>query len=274
MKNIHLLSTDKPSKILFDMEENYYLPIQEEDVRMDYQDLVQNRHIYITSDELIKDVRPYKGKWQLEQGEILNKFPTYLTDLSECKLVIMTTDPDLIEDGVQPIDDEFLGWFIKNPTCEFVELGLEHYFDKNIDKSPFFPLRYKIIIPQEEIKQECCQEVDGFYLGTTCPNCKKPFRSVLQKEPNQETLEEYDIKDNQIMLLKEDLECVHMYLDDLELPRIDNKGEAYSIVGRIKRLEERMYSYDELRQIAYNAYLDNNPIEGVFNLWIQQFKKK
>jgi hypothetical protein len=39
-----------------------------------------------------------------------------------------------------------------------------------------------------------------------------------------------------------------------------------------------MYSYDELRQIAYNAYckgqLDNNPTEGVFNLWIQQFKKK
>ena len=40
---------------------------------------------------------------------------------------------------------------------------------------------------------------------------------------------------------------------------------------------ERMYGYDELRQIAYNAYckgqLDNNPTEGVFNLWIQQFKK-
>jgi hypothetical protein len=40
---------------------------------------------------------------------------------------------------------------------------------------------------------------------------------------------------------------------------------------------ERMYSYDELRAIAYNAYCKgqlDNPTEGEFNLWIQQFKKK
>lgn len=35
------------------------------------------------------------------KGNILNKFPDYLTDLSECKLIILTTDQDLIEDGVQ-----------------------------------------------------------------------------------------------------------------------------------------------------------------------------
>jgi hypothetical protein len=40
---------------------------------------------------------------------------------------------------------------------------------------------------------------------------------------------------------------------------------------------ERMYTYDEMRTIAYNAYclgqLDS-PTEAKFNLWIQQFKKK
>jgi len=49
-----------------------------------------------------------------------------------------------------------------------------------------------------------------------------------------------DIKDNQIMLLKEDLECVHLYLDDKKVPRQDSKGKTYSIVGRIKQLESRM----------------------------------
>ena len=48
-----------------------------------------------------------------------------------------------------------------------------------------------------------------------------------------------DIKDNKIMLLEEDLWCVHKYLDDLELPRVDKDNQEYSIVGRIKRLEER-----------------------------------
>jgi queuine/archaeosine tRNA-ribosyltransferase len=40
---------------------------------------------------------------------------------------------------------------------------------------------------------------------------------------------------------------------------------------------ERMYSYDELRQIAYNAYCIGQleePTENKYNLWIQQFKKK
>ena len=47
-----------------------------------------DNYILVVDDSEIKDVRPYKGKWHLEKGYILNKFPDYLTDLSECKLVI------------------------------------------------------------------------------------------------------------------------------------------------------------------------------------------
>ena len=49
-----------------------------------------------------------------------------------------------------------------------------------------------------------------------------------------------DIRDNQIMLLKEDLEVVHMYLDGLLVPRKDENDETYSIVGRIKQFENEM----------------------------------
>jgi len=42
----------------------------------------------IVSDEQIKDVRPFIGRYHLEKGYIINQFPTYLTDLSECKLII------------------------------------------------------------------------------------------------------------------------------------------------------------------------------------------
>jgi hypothetical protein len=48
-----------------------------------------------------------------------------------------------------------------------------------------------------------------------------------------------DIKDNKIMLLEEDLWCVHKYLDDLNIERNDGDGKEYSIVGRIKRLQNR-----------------------------------
>jgi hypothetical protein len=39
---------------------------------------------------------------------------------------------------------------------------------------------------------------------------------------------------------------------------------------------EKMYTYDELRQIAYSAYCKgqlDEPTEGKFNFWVEQFKK-
>ena len=50
-----------------------------------------------------------------------------------------------------------------------------------------------------------------------------------------------------------------------------------SLIEQAKEWEnEQSYTYDELRTIAYNAYCLgqlNEPIEGKYNLWIQQFKK-
>ncbi len=62
----------------------------------------------LTSDEVIKDVRPYIGKLHLEKGTILNTFPSYLTDLSECKLVI-TQDFDF--SSLSPEEQKEIGWF-------------------------------------------------------------------------------------------------------------------------------------------------------------------
>ena len=119
MKNIHVLPTDNYSPLVHStnkyggyFKSEHYSPMKE------MGDSYQN--IYITSDEEIRDVRPHKGKWHLEGGNILNKFPNYLTDLSECKLVIMTTDQELIKDGVQAIEDEFLDFFVENPTFESI----------------------------------------------------------------------------------------------------------------------------------------------------------
>jgi hypothetical protein len=144
MKNIHILPTDKPSR-LFKVSGELKLTRN-----FDFYNGAKYQNIYITSDEIIKDVRPHKGKWQLEKEQILNKFPTYLTDLSDCKLVIMTTDQELIKDGVQAIDDEFLEWFVKNPSCKEIELK-KGFADGTAYGYDF--LSYKIIIPKEEPKQ-------------------------------------------------------------------------------------------------------------------------
>jgi hypothetical protein len=45
-------------------------------------------YLLVVSDEVIEDVRPYVGRYHLEKGNMIHQFPTYLTDLSECKLII------------------------------------------------------------------------------------------------------------------------------------------------------------------------------------------
>jgi hypothetical protein len=76
----------------------------------------------IVSDEHIKDVRPHKGKYHLEDGLTINKFPDYLTDLGACKLIIAhrpLTDAPILE-GV-PLLPEFI------QEDDVVELALRTY---------------------------------------------------------------------------------------------------------------------------------------------------
>ena len=127
MKNIHILPTDKPSRYVTNyMEQN-----------MEWQ------QIYITSDEEItgfeNNIWVIKGQrvflWQNTMALVSNNKP---------RKIILTTDQDLIKNGVQAIDDEFLEWFVKNPNCE--EVDVEHIGYVNA---------YNVIIPkEEEPKQE------------------------------------------------------------------------------------------------------------------------
>ncbi len=175
MKNIHVTSTDKPSRLYLGNNGNFVFGMVQTSIQSRNSDFT-NQNIYITSDEEIKDVRPHKGKWHLEKENILNKFPDYLTDLSECKLVIMTTDQDLIKDGVQAIDDEFLEWFVKNPSCE--EVYIVRDFGVGLDNSVIF---YKINIPKEEPTSCAC----GANISCQC----EPEQSVEEYE--QQGLEKY-----------------------------------------------------------------------------------
>jgi hypothetical protein len=150
MKNIHVIPTDKASRLMIDTIENklYFQPILHEKTAN-----VLTQHIYITSDEEIygfeNNIWVIKGEriflWQNTMALVSNNKP---------KKIILTTDQDLIADGVQAIDDEFLEWFVKNPSCEFVEV------DKPISRG--IPLLgYKIIIPQKEPKQETLNKINN-----------------------------------------------------------------------------------------------------------------
>jgi len=145
MKNIHLLPTDKSRLYihqgkLYDNKKTMHIP-----------DGVQiPHHIYITEDSEIKE-----GDWIIWNKKIVKAIDTAYYS---AKKIILTTDRDLIADGVQSIDDTFLEWFVKNPSCEKVETErLENgkYVDWLADGSVIEGIyeNYKIIIPQETIEE-------------------------------------------------------------------------------------------------------------------------
>jgi hypothetical protein len=137
MKNIHILPTNKPTGI-FESKNGLHFSIIE---KIRYGEF-KGFHIYITSDEEIKD-----GDWHL--NIVTNKISKYNIGLlnpnrSNYKKIILTTDPDLIKDGVQEIDEEYLEWFVKNPSCDYVEIE-DSVWDGISKWIPY----YDIIIPEE-----------------------------------------------------------------------------------------------------------------------------
>jgi hypothetical protein len=183
MKNLHLISTDKGQRITKTNKGTFlFCSVVAKDfieTRKDYLGF----HLYITNDEQIK-----VGDWfyvkttNIYGGNIVAKcldFGSYcwsehiLTDTtdekgyhpSHCVKIILTTDQDLIKDGVQAIDEEFLEWFVKNPSCKSVETMIEYkdgygnwykydkeFWDKHSNK-PKFGTRYKIIMPQGTLEE-------------------------------------------------------------------------------------------------------------------------
>ena len=227
MKNIHLLPTDKPSRLGFGGKELI---------------LVNNvgnyknaQHIYITSDEEIKI-----GDWYLNgvipTNERINKSrgtnSASFYKSKDVKKIILTTDQDLIKDGVQAIDDEFLEWFVKNSSCEEVGVIKEMYVPQSngkisdgrisheisLDPSENTLPFYKIIIPQEEPKQAYYEEQKELRrkLLNLIDNLEKDELLRLSKEEaNQETLE------NKLELLISEWNKRQLQYTDLASQNID-----------------------------------------------------
>jgi hypothetical protein len=274
MKNIHILPTDKQSRLQrcalsewFDISKANLI-----DDRWRYQ------NIYITNSEEIKD-----GDWVYCRTE--NR--VLVSNVSYSKLearfkIILTTDPDLIKDGVQAIDDSFLEWFVKNPSCERVEVENEWegngtmFGFKMGNVSPDGTWRYKIILPQEEPKQIKC------YCGHTITCDCEPLQKTLEEpteeakqraenymrlkgalEPKQETHEEAAERLYPIRLMYFPMKAVDLN----EEPRnIFNNGAKFQA--------ERMYSEEDLLSAFEAGMMFIGEDKGSFREWFEQFKKK
>jgi hypothetical protein len=155
MKNIHILNSKNPSRLHLGGSGLVLC-----DLVFD-KSTINGQHIYITSDEEIKPNDWYENNGVIFKADVVfdegnnpvNSNPR-VTDFN--KKIILTTDPQLIEDGIQEIDKTFLEWFVNNPSCESVDVKDFPTTKKYNSKGEYIHNSnwiYKIIIPQEP-KQE------------------------------------------------------------------------------------------------------------------------
>ena len=251
MKNVHILPTEIPSRFIYSTKYNKFMFCYEAPFFLD-DTQAEHKGIHITSDEEIKE-----EDWCIS---IINKliFQATYTDVHNIyaknpayriygiKKIILTTDPDLIKDGVQAIDDEFLEWFVKNPSCEFVEV---YKVGAKLFAEP--------IIPKEEPKQEIiASEEDAKIFVDAIKNPPAPNEELKQAFKNfskQETLEE---------AAKEQWGNVH-------------RTGVLGFIEGAKWQQERMYSEEEVYHILceHTAFLFAGG-KSTLSEWFEQFKKK
>lgn len=277
MKNVYLLPTDKPSRILQSLkviellDKEWLSPIGN-----------VNKNIYITYDEEIRE-----GDWCLYNKNHNYNDPNWemfkcskieseeMHPISNGKLllwmnkIILTTDQDLIEDGVQSIDDEFLEWFVKNPSCEEVETKLiwhESKYNTNIGHTT-----YEIITFRKESKEDCfllskciCKEPGFDVMKGLCKVCGNSIihlgeRISTADKIKQETLEEaFEIFKQQYPILnKYDLH--HL----LQVARFGVKWQ-----------QERSYSKEDLLTAYRWGTQVNQGTQGHFQEILKQLKAK
>jgi hypothetical protein len=267
MKNIHLILTEKPSRLQINKYNKLFLSLEPRE----YSDCV-NQNIHITFDE-----KPKQGEWSLYQNKIHKCIEDIIGD--EFKKIILTTDQDLIKEGVQAIPDEFLDWFIENPSCEKVDFRLLAKLNKSTKKYEDF---WEIFIPEEEPKFEDSIEnsVNIMSIANSMfgkkeepkpvwkqiiEDCggKEAFMEAAGLKPKQETLEEF-AKQEAIKQYSEDT------FGNLIVRKSIEKGAKWQ-----QEQDNKLYSEEDL----INAFNEGQALNVRGKLiqgkeWFEQFKNK
>jgi len=260
MKNIHVLATDKPSR-LYISDYGKELNLSAYPLR----NYTTGQHIYITNSEEIK-IGDY---YYLPRTNSVYKCIEDPTELNlERRLgvakIILTTDQDLIKDGVQAIDDEFLEWFVKNPSCESVEvadiwkMGIPSTHDS-----------YQLIIPEEEPRILTVEAFNKAKISYKEPKQDEIMERFIANAKQQETLEEKLAK----IVSKEPSK---FWTESDERARIREEKKQHLI--DMMKSDEELGLYEEPKTKCYcghTTYCDCGPEQHVdfINSNIDEFDK-
>lgn len=271
MKNIQIIKTDKPSRLVKNDKNLFKLCIQT--LPLDREINCFPHHIYIISDEDIKQ-NDYglgfahgikgvgRGHYIFKQdGTNKGKLNALCKD---AKKIILTTDPDLIADGVQAIDDEFLEWFIKNPSCEEVEVG---FTCRGLDNGTLIG-EWRITIPKEEpmgeisyiSKEKLLERFSGYLTTEQLEMLKEESKIGIIKSETKFLGIEYTHKDGSKQFVE-----YNSLQEESKQETLEEAALEYAKSKTSHKTFQETHKRDFIAGAKSNAAKD---------YWFEQFKKK
>ncbi len=223
--------------------------------------------------------------WIITDGKLVQVSYLLSDEVAKGNKVIITTNKLLINDDVQEIDDEFLEWFVKNPTCEFVHVYNDRVVGYEYD-------RYTILIPQEEPNQETIEEkLDKIVSKEPSKFWEESDKRFKIKETLEEAAEKcfkekellgytYEVKDGFILGAKWQAERIGLMEIELNHTKRLLASCEKALEERDKQIEES-HSEEDLRE-AFRQGQENIDYSEMYGLdsklteqeWFEQFKKK
>lgn len=270
MKNVHLIATDKPSRLIGNVKG--FCQTTENFTQNDL-DFISAKfyNIYITDNSEIK-----KRDWIVIKNIELNRVSTIKcetenqvlianskSDYNIKKKIILTTDQDLIADGIQSIDDEFLEWFCKNSSCEFVEVErLEdgQYVDRFADGSVVEGIyeNYKIIIQNEESKPHTfCETPNEKCTMNYCDEngCQNRNRELVEPKEESNIIDQWLEKNDNSEIDKQVEEAAKNHWKMQYIMALDESTKPYIIQDFIagakwqQEQDKNKYSEEEVKNL-------------------------
>lgn len=206
------------------------------------------QNIYITSDEEIeKDYVIAYGvviKVMMFDKETLYFVNGTKAKREECKKIILTTDQELIEDGVQAIDDNLLEWFCKNPSCESVEVSygvLKPFQSTEKGYMIHLPDNGGVVEPKQEMLEEIAEKYSEEFFNRdeiSMRNSKVSYIAGAKWQAKQDKQEVQDLKSR--------LDFVH-----------ESSAKAIELIEALQLQTEGMYNEDTIRQVLSKLTLVN-----------------
>jgi hypothetical protein len=273
MKNIHVLPTDKPSRLIINWEKD--LCYKSKPYLME-----GTQNIYITSDEEIKEgdywiyISPPEWKdtdrIEVVKNVLPNSWFCKLHDKENYKNVILTTDQDLINDGLQAIDDEFLEWYVKNPSCEEVEVkskvtkdGVWTDLKGYVELPTIHSISYKIIIPKKEPKTDY-----SFFIKQKEEDKKKHIVMLVGDKVNDEQTKCYCGHTTYCDCGPEELELTQLEILKVPMP-IQNKSiSSWNKSNTNPNFDGEYLCYISCREECGNVHRYYKVVSNTFNTWV------